>query len=70
MNERIDARGLSCPQPVVMTRNRLLEGGGRVEVIVDTGAARDNVTRMAQNMGWQVEVQAGADEFVLTISKP
>ncbi len=68
MDERIDARGLSCPQPVVLTRTRLLEGGGSFEVIVDTGAARDNVTRMATSMGWTAAVRDEGDDIVLTLS--
>jgi tRNA 2-thiouridine synthesizing protein A len=70
MSERIDARGLSCPQPVVMTRTRILAGNTNAfEVIVDTGAARDNVTRMAASLGWKADVREEGGEFVLSISK-
>ncbi|HCL79211.1 MAG TPA: SirA family protein [Synergistaceae bacterium] len=53
---RVDARGLSCPQPVMETR-RALEGakGGRVEVLVDTVTSRENVARFGQSRGWTVE---------------
>ena len=57
MNEsiKVDATGFSCPQPALMTR-RVLEkqGRGTVEVLVDTVAARENVTRIAENLGWKV----------------
>ena len=58
MNEQVDARGLSCPQPVVVTRNKMDQiGKGTIEVMVDTATARDNIERMATNQGWQVEVK-------------
>lgn len=50
----IDARGLSCPQPVVETK-RVLDkiSGGKVEVLVDTVTSRENVLRFGKNAGWR-----------------
>lgn len=57
MTTIVDARGLSCPQPVLLTRKALQEvGKGQVEVLVDTETSRDNCTRTAQKEGWQVQV--------------
>lgn len=70
MNEQVDARGLSCPQPVVVTRNKMDQiGKGTIEVMVDTATARDNIERMATNQGWQVEVKEKEDEFLLILTK-
>lgn len=54
----VNASGLSCPQPVMLTKKALagLEAG-RVEVLVDTATSRNNVSRFAQNKGWRVEVE-------------
>ena len=57
LNRKIDARGLSCPQPVIMTRNAMAAGVGVLEVWVETGTSRDNVSRMARKEGWRVEVK-------------
>lgn len=70
MIDRVDARGLSCPQPVVLTIKKMKElGGGRFEVIVDTGTSRDNIARLAKNEGWNIEVKAEGDEFLLILTK-
>ena len=70
MTERIDARGLSCPQPVVLTKNKMKEiGQGTFEVIVETGTSRDNITRLANYEGWNINVKEEGDEFILTLSK-
>ncbi|MBW1838311.1 MAG: sulfurtransferase TusA family protein [Deltaproteobacteria bacterium] len=70
MPEQIDARGLSCPQPVVITRKKMDEiGKGTIEVLVDTATSKDNIERMATNQGWQAEAKEREDEFLLTLTK-
>jgi len=52
----IDARGLPCPQPVVLTKKALEEGGFAVlEVLVGDEAARDNVVRFSTFFGCEAE---------------
>jgi tRNA 2-thiouridine synthesizing protein A len=54
----VDASGLSCPQPVLLTRQALRDGGsGRIAVLVDTGTSRDNVRRLAEREGCHVDVE-------------
>lgn len=56
--ETVDARGLSCPQPVMLTSNAIKKlGKGTIEVLVDSGTGRDNVARVAKNAGWSVTVE-------------
>lgn len=44
----LDARGQACPQPVILTRQALAQGGfDLLEVLVDDIAARENVVRFA-----------------------
>jgi selenium metabolism protein YedF len=52
MRKSVDARGLTCPQPVVMCRKVIAEGGlQEIEVIVDNEAARENVVRFLRFAG-------------------
>jgi tRNA 2-thiouridine synthesizing protein A len=70
MSHPVDARGLSCPQPVLMTRQAIKAAGvGRVEVLVDTETSRDNCTRTAQKEGWKVEVEQEGPEYRLILTK-
>lgn len=56
----VDARGLACPQPVVLTRTALLEPGAlTVRVLVDNPVAIENVRRMATSQGWDISEQSG-----------
>lgn len=56
MAEIVDASGLSCPQPVLMTLNKIKTlGKGEVEVLVDTDTSKENVSRAAESQGWTVK---------------
>jgi len=67
----VNAKGLACPQPVVMTKNALGEiEKGEVVVTVDSEVARDNVKRMAESEGCSVSIEAqGDDIYALHITK-
>ncbi len=70
MQERIDARGLACPAPVVKTRDALNKGARDIEVLVDNPTARDNVSRFAASQGCQVGVEENGGVFRIIISNP
>ncbi len=67
MAQLVDARGLSCPQPVLLTKKAIAAGQFPIEVLVDTVTSRENVRRMAEASGYRVEVVQVGEEFKLTI---
>ena len=55
MSVIVDAGGLSCPQPVLMTLDKIKEmGKGEIIIKVDTDTSKENVSRAAQSQGWDV----------------
>lgn len=68
---QVDARGLSCPEPVLRARKAIgtLEAGGQLEVLVESVTSRENVRRTAQSMGCTVEVAEDGDGFRLLIKR-
>ncbi|HOO90750.1 MAG TPA: sulfurtransferase-like selenium metabolism protein YedF [Syntrophales bacterium] len=64
----IDARGLACPQPVIMTK-KTIESGKDCVVIVDNEAARDNVCRMATNLGCETDVEEREGYFRIRVTR-
>ena len=55
MAEVVDASGLSCPQPVLMTLSKIKAlNKGEIEVLVDTDTSKENVSRAAKSQGWEV----------------
>ncbi len=52
MTKTIDARGLSCPQPVLMTLDEIKTGkADEIIVRVDNEASKENVSRAATEQG-------------------
>ncbi len=69
MPKTVDARGLACPQPVILTRVALQEADA-VLAIVDNETARQNVTRMAEKAGYAVQAETRGDGIYLHIGRP
>jgi tRNA 2-thiouridine synthesizing protein A len=71
MSTTVDARGLSCPQPVLMTMDEIKTmDKGEINIMVDTDTSKENVSRAAESNGWQVKnVQPEGEGYNITISK-
>lgn len=71
MSHPIDARGLSCPQPVLMTLEAMASGTQKeLNILVDNEASKENVVRAAENKGWTVfQVQENGPETAIWIRK-
>ena len=65
----LDARGLSCPEPVVMIRKAMAFKAAEYTMVVDNPTAKENVTRYAEHQGYTVTVSENGDEFTLTMKK-
>ena len=65
----LDARGLSCPEPVVMIRKAMMSKASEYTMVVDNPTAKENVTRYAEHQGYNVAVAENGDEYTLTITK-
>lgn len=67
----VDARGLSCPQPVLMTMDTIKAvSRGEIIILVDTDTSKENVIRAAGSKGWRVtRVNPEGVEYQITIEK-
>uniref|UniRef100_A0A7C4VRY8 Preprotein translocase subunit TatB n=1 Tax=Desulfatirhabdium butyrativorans TaxID=340467 RepID=A0A7C4VRY8_9BACT len=55
METEVDARGLSCPQPVLMTLEAIGKAKqGTIAILVDNETSTENVMRAAQSKGWAI----------------
>ncbi len=70
MGDIIDARGLACPQPVLMTK-KALEGmeEGSFTIVVDSAISKDNVVRFATSQGCDTRVEEKDGEFHVHVVK-
>lgn len=67
--KRIDTSGLSCPEPVIMTKKAIKGLDGGIEVVVDNVASRENVTRFLEATGFTVESTDEGKGWLLKASR-
>jgi TusA-related sulfurtransferase len=69
---KVDARGLACPEPVILSKKALSDiDQGDVIVQVDSEAAKENIARMAKHEGCAVTIKEhGKQGFELHLTKP
>ena len=71
MKIEVDARGQACPKPVIMTKKELDNlSEGVLTTIVDNEVAKDNVSKLANSLGYEYKVDKKSDkEYYIHITK-
>jgi selenium metabolism protein YedF len=63
MNRTVDARGLNCPQPVILTKRVMDEDSGEAIVtLVDNPTAVENVCKLAASQGYDFTIESQGSE--------
>ena len=65
----VDARGYSCPEPVIMLRKAMASKEAAYTVLVDNAASKENVTRYAEHEGYAVSISEANGEYTLNLKK-
>jgi selenium metabolism protein YedF len=69
MPKIINAQGLSCPQPVLLTKKAMAEAADILTVVDGTDQA-ENVARMARKAGWAVQVDGKEEGIYVRVTRP
>lgn len=71
MNKKIDARGLACPKPVILTKKEIENiKEGTITTIVDNEISRDNLSKFAKSLELEFKVEEDMDgNFEVSIIK-
>ncbi len=62
----VDARGLSCPEPVIMAKKALKKSPDGIDIHVDNVASKENVSRYLEAMGCKVSLNEGIGEWLIS----
>ena len=62
----IDARGFSCPEPLIMLKNAL-KTEGSLDFLVDSKNACENCVDFAKKQGFAIDTDKDDDTFTLRI---
>lgn len=69
MKETVDARGLSCPQPVVMTQKAINDGKTSFDVLVSTVVSKENVMRCATKNKLTASFREEGEDIIVSVTK-
>ena len=63
----VDSRGLSCPIPVIRVKDAIDQNPGeKIQVLIEDQETYENVTRLAEGLGLNVEPLDGGNGLVLS----
>lgn len=67
----IDARGLSCPQPVILIKNAVEKTHeAQYTLLTDNMACVENVSRFAESAGYKTEYKKeNEEEFLVALKR-
>ncbi len=69
-NTTVDARGLSCPEPVLLTQQALAKDPAALTILVSSPTARDNVERLLQSSGRRFAIEADGEDWRFLVEAP
>ena len=65
--KEVDARGLSCPEPLMMTAEAMKNATGPVKVLVSEAHQKTNVEKYAKDHGKKAVTTEKGSEFEIVI---
>lgn len=68
MSEKLDLRGLKCPEPAIRT-GKALRDNDELTIIVDDPTAPGNIARGVKNRGYDIDVRKEGKDYYLNIRK-
>lgn len=65
----VDTCGMSCPQPVLMTKKALKDNPEAIEIVVDNNVAKGNVERFLKSVGYTASILEKDDVYIINARK-
>jgi len=62
---KIDVRGLSCPMPVLKTKQAIKAGEKELEIVSDNNTSMENISKYLRVAGHNFTVTEEKDEYII-----
>lgn len=66
---KVDVRGMSCPQPVLITKNAVSSNPKEIEIVVDDNTAVNNISRFLKSSGYNYEITETEEDYIINARK-
>lgn len=67
--KKVDAAGLSCPEPVILTKRAIEDQPKELEVTVDNNVSKENVKRFLESSGYTVTIKEKDEDIIINGKK-
>ena len=67
--KKVDAAGLSCPEPVILTKRAIEDQPKELEVTVDNNVSKENVKRFLESSGYTVTIKEQDEDILINGKK-
>jgi len=65
----VDARGKTCPQPVILTKREVDFGENEIITIVDNETAKSNVIKFGKKLNFECKEEVKTDGIYITLTR-
>ncbi len=66
---KIDTRGMSCPEPVLMTKKAIEQNPKGLDILAGDNTAKNNIKRFLETKGFSIEIDDCDEEFLIKARK-
>jgi len=63
MSYKIDAQGLNCPEPVILTKKAMVDNNDII-IVVDNKTAKENLSRLASKENYNFQIEEETNETI------
>ena len=63
--KRLDVRGLSCPMPVLKTKQAIKGGEKNLEIVSDNNTSMENISKFLKVEGLSFTVTEDRDDYII-----
>lgn len=65
----VDAKGLTCPQPLILTRKTLAEKSGDFRIVLDDTIAKNNIERFLKHENQKFVITENEEEIFIDVTE-
>lgn len=65
----IDAKGLSCPQPVILVQQLINSGETSFEILLNSEVSKENVSRLLTKHKFNFEIRCTGEDIRIFVNK-
>ena len=67
--KKVDARGLSCPQPVMLAQKAINDGSSDFEIYLNSDVSKENMLRFAAKNKMTADVKEENGDYIIRLHR-